>query len=273
MQDAMGVVWATYDAGWEELQERLREHFVSHPEIGPLIKAIPRDPDAEAESRRLLGAAMARGEWRPYWQSVRVMATQYAQADISFGAWFDLVNFLRERLVDGLFAAHRAEPAALRGAIGALDSWLDQAMGVFGSTFVSANEQVIATQERAIRALSTLVLQVRPGMLILPIVGSLDYERLSQLTARLLEGIRGRRARAVVLDVTGVPEIDEAAANHLFGAVTSARMMGATVIVSGLSAEIAQTLVTIGIDLAQLPSVGDLQSGIERAEQILAAAS
>jgi len=265
----MGAVWSVYDANWESIQEELRSEFLAHPEFAPLIAATPRDPAVEAETRRLLSGAMVRGEWAAYWASIRATATQFAQADITFGAWFDLINALRGRLVDELFAAYAGETSALRQTVGALDCWLDQAMGVFGSAFVAANEHVIANQQRAIRALSTPVLQLRPGMLILPIVGTLDRERLDQLTTELLDGVRGRRARAVVLDVTGVPDIDSLAATQLFSAVESARLMGATVIVSGLSAEIAQTLVNVGIDLSALASVGDLQSGIEHAEQIL----
>ena len=82
---------------------------------------------------------------------------------------------------------------------------------------MAANEQVIAHQQRAIRQLSTPVLQLRSGLLILPIVGALDRERLEQMRAALLEAIRARRARVVVLDVTGVPEIDTVAANQLIG--------------------------------------------------------
>ncbi len=134
---------------------------------------------------------------------------------------------------------------------------------------MSANEGVIACQQRAIRQLSTPVLQLHPGLLILPIVGALDRERLDQMRALLLQAVRERRARAVVLDVTGVPEIDSVAANQLIGSVTSARMMGAEVIISGLSAEIAQTLVTVGIDLWLVVSAGDLQGGIELAERHL----
>ena len=135
---------------------------------------------------------------------------------------------------------------------------------------MSANEGVIEGQQRAIRQLSTPVLQLRPGLLILPIVGALDRDRLEQMRALLLHAVRVRRARAIVLDVTGVPEIDSVAANQLIGSVTSARMMGAETIISGLSAEIAQTLVTVGIDLSLVVSAGDLQGGIELAERHLA---
>src|SRR6185436_20287244 len=103
------------------------------------------------------------------------------------------------------------------------------------------------------------------GLLLLPIVGVLDKARLEQLRGSLLESIRGRRARAVVVDVTGVPALDEFAAGELIAAVAGARMMGAGVIVSGLSAEIAQTLVSAGVGLEAVVSAGDLQSGIELA--------
>ena len=138
---------------------------------------------------------------------------------------------------------------------------------MFGQAFVSTNEQVINRQQQAIRELSTPLLQLREGLLILPMVGALDQPRLEQLRAGLLDGIRERRARVVVVDVTGVPEIDSSAAKELISAVASARMMGAEVIISGLSSEIAQTLVSAGIDLQQVVSAGDLQSGIEQAER------
>ena len=166
-----------------------------------------------------------------------------------------------------MFAA--GEPEHRLEDVQALDRWLDDAIAAFAQAFVSANEGVIACQQMAIRQLSTPVLQLRPGLLILPIVGALDRERLDQMRALLLQAVRERRARAVVLDVTGVPEIDSVAANQLIGSVTSARMMGAEVIISGLSAEIAQTLVTVGIDLSLVVSAGDLQGGIELAERHL----
>jgi rsbT co-antagonist protein RsbR len=174
------------------------------------------------------------------------------------------VNLFRGDMLERVFAASR-DPELLAN-VQALDRWLDDAIAAFAQAFVAANEQVIATQQRAIRQLSTPVLQLRSGLLILPIVGALDRERLEQMRAELLQAIRTRRARAVVLDVTGVPEIDTVAANQLIGSVNSARMMGAEVIISGLSAEISQTLVTVGIDLGRVVSAGDLQGGIELAE-------
>src|SRR3989475_7887517 len=75
--------------------------------------------------------------------------------------------------------------------------------------------------------------------------------------------------RSVVIDITGVAAIDSAVANHLVQTVEASRLLGATVIVTGLSPEIAQTLVTIGVDLTKMHTVGDLQGGIEEAERLL----
>jgi rsbT co-antagonist protein RsbR len=89
------------------------------------------------------------------------------------------------------------------------------------------------------------------------------------LTEQLLRGIRTNRAKVVVIDITGVAAMDVTVANHLVQTVEASRLLGATVIVTGLSPEIAQTLVTIGVDLGKMNTVGDLQGGIEQAERLL----
>jgi anti-anti-sigma regulatory factor len=264
----MRLVWAAYGSHHAQLNEELRQQLLEHPEFGPLVRATPRDPEQEARSFELVRGAMERDEWEPYFENIQAQAVGYANAEVTFGSWFELINVLRLRVLDLLLEAHTGDGRSLRDAIAALDVWLDTVMGVFGQAFVSASQQVISRQQRAIRQLSTPVLQLRPGLLLLPIVGALDRERLDQLRTELLAGVRERRARAVVIDVTGVPEVDSMVANQLIEAVSAARMMGAAVVVSGLSAEIAQTLVTVGLDLAQVDSAGDLQSGIERADRI-----
>jgi anti-anti-sigma regulatory factor len=90
-----------------------------------------------------------------------------------------------------------------------------------------------------------------------------------QLTEQLLRGIRTNRAKVVVIDITGVAAMDASVANHLVQTVEASRLLGATVIVTGLSPEIAQTLVNIGVDLGKMNTVGDLQGGIEQAERLL----
>jgi rsbT co-antagonist protein RsbR len=89
------------------------------------------------------------------------------------------------------------------------------------------------------------------------------------LTEGLLHAIRANRARVVVMDVTGVIAVDTKVANHLLQTVAASRLMGATVIVTGLSAEVSQTLVNLGVDLTGLQTIGDLQGGIEEAERLI----
>jgi rsbT co-antagonist protein RsbR len=113
------------------------------------------------------------------------------------------------------------------------------------------------------------VLQVRERLLILPMIGVIDPQRARQLTEQLLRGIRTNRAKVVVIDITGVAAIDSKVANHLVQTVEASRLLGASIIVTGLSPEIAQTLVTIGVDLGKMHTVGDLQGGIEEAERLL----
>jgi rsbT co-antagonist protein RsbR len=135
-------------------------------------------------------------------------------------------------------------------------------------SFVEEREKVIHDQQEAIRELSTPVLQVRERLLILPIIGVLDTARARQLTEQLLGAIRDNRATVVVIDITGVATIDESVANHLVQTVEASRLMGASTILTGLSPDIAQTLVDLGVDLGMMKTVGDLQGGLEEAERL-----
>jgi rsbT co-antagonist protein RsbR len=139
-------------------------------------------------------------------------------------------------------------------------------IGVIVDAMVFERERVIRQQQAAIRELSTPVLQIRERLLLLPIIGVIDTQRARLITESLLRSIRSNRAKVVVMDVTGVATIDSRVANHLIQTVTAARLMGASVIVTGLSAEVAQSLVALGIDLTKLNTVGDLQGGMEEAE-------
>jgi rsbT co-antagonist protein RsbR len=142
-------------------------------------------------------------------------------------------------------------------------------LGIIVDVLVYERQRLIRQQQDAIRELSTPVLQIRDRMLLLPIIGVIDTHRARMITENLLTSIRNNRAKVVVMDVTGVATIDSKVANHLLQTVTAARLMGAAVIVTGLSADVAQSLVALGIDLGKLRTIGDLQGGLEEAEQML----
>jgi rsbT co-antagonist protein RsbR len=142
-------------------------------------------------------------------------------------------------------------------------------MGLAIDTYLESRERTIQGQQEAIRELSTPVLLLRPGLLLLPIIGLIDAQRARQLTEQLLKSVRANRATVVVIDVTGVPSVDTKVANHLVQTVEAARLMGAVSIVTGIAPDIAQTMVKLGIDLIRIRTVGDLQGGIEEAERLL----
>jgi len=180
-----------------------------------------------------------------------------------------IVLLLRDVLARSLFAKYQNDFGLLNLILDAYEPAANRIANTVAVGFVQERERVIREQQEAIRVLSTPVLQVRERLLILPIIGVIDPQRARQLTEQLLRGIRTNRAKVVVIDITGVPVMDATVANHLVQTVEAARLLGATVIITGLSPEIAQTLVTIGVDLGKMNTVGDLQGGIEEAERAL----
>ena len=165
--------------------------------------------------------------------------------------------------------AFASEPSRAMTAFLSLMKLVFLDIGLAVDTYIHAREATMRKQQEAIRELSTPVLQIRERLLLLPIIGVIDTHRARLITDSLLRAIRANRAKVVVMDVTGVATIDSKVANHLIQTVTAAGLMGAKVIVTGLSSDVAQALVALGLDLAKLETVGDLQGGIEEAERLL----
>jgi rsbT co-antagonist protein RsbR len=180
-----------------------------------------------------------------------------------------IVLLLRDVLARSLFVNYQHDAELLNRILDAYEPAANRIAVTVGVSFVDERERVIREQQESIRELSTPVLQVRDGLLILPIIGVLDAQRARQLTEQLLAGIQSNRAKVVVIDITGVATIDEGVANHLVDAVEAARLMGASAIITGLSPRIAQTLVDLGVDLSMMKTVGDLQGGLEEADRVL----
>jgi rsbT co-antagonist protein RsbR len=117
----------------------------------------------------------------------------------------------------------------------------------------------------AIQELSNPIIPLYNGVLAVPLVGRVDSARAQALTEALLEAIAREQAEIVLLDITGVAVVDTGVANHLMQTARAAGLLGSQVVLVGISAEIAQTLVQLGLDLGQLVTLSNLQSGIEYA--------
>ena len=123
----------------------------------------------------------------------------------------------------------------------------------------------IERQRQAINELQTPVIQVWDGILALPIVGSLDTARTQEMNEALLQRIVDTGAEIVILDITAVPLVDTAVAKHLLETISAARLLGAEVMIVGLSTRTAMTLVHLGIDLGGVTTRTTMAKGLELA--------
>jgi rsbT co-antagonist protein RsbR len=245
------------------------QHLATLDEARPLLaNRAALDRARQLKREHLL--AMAEGDYGiPYVEQRLELGVLYAK--VGLDARVFLGAFHRLLMAIGSSVMKRYERSPTEGFEGfmALKKVAFFDIGLIVDTLVYERERIIRQQQEAIRELSTPVLQIRGRMLLLPIIGVIDTHRARFITENLLRAIRTNRARVVVMDVTGVATIDSRVANHLLQTVAAARLMGALVIVTGLSSEVAQSLVGLGIELTKLNTVGDLQGGIEEAERIL----
>jgi len=254
-----------------ENRTQLREEWVRRITESKLLTAMTRD-EIFAEATSVYDkyvAVLESGSVESLQAYARDLSERIIPRGVETNEVVGIVLLLRDVLARSLFKKYQSDFGLLNRVLDAYEPAANRIANTVAVSFVQERERIIRQQQEAIRELSTPVLQVRERLLILPIIGVIDPQRARQLTEQLLRGIRGNRARVVVIDITGVPSVDSNVANHLVQTVDASRLMGATVIVTGLSAEIAQTLVTIGVDLSKMKTVGDLQGGIEEAEKLL----
>jgi rsbT co-antagonist protein RsbR len=250
---------------------QLREEWLRRIFAAQLLTAMTRD-EVFAEATSVYDSYVGALETRTL-EALQAYAQKLSERIIPRGVEthevVGIVLLLRDVLARSLFAKYHADTHMLNDVLDAYEPAANSIGITVAVGFVQERERVIREQQEAIRELSTPVLQVRERLLILPIIGLIDPQRARQLTEQLLRAIRANRAKVVVIDITGVAAMDASVANHLVLTVESARLLGAMVIVTGLSPEIAQTLVNIGVDLGKMNTVGDLQGGIEEAERLL----
>jgi rsbT co-antagonist protein RsbR len=268
---ALASYWAFYEPIAGEVDRELRRSLAALPEWAPLIKGVSEE-QAAVQSRESLARqrkALVDGDWAPYLEDVRTQGVQYARAGVSFVAWYDIIAIYRETIRRRLVELAKQDPARAATVAEGLNRMIDMAMSHLGEAYLAAKEHIITQQQAAIRELSVPVLQIRDQMLILPLVGMIDSARARQVIETLLVAIRDHRAKGIVIDVTGVPIVDTQVANHLLQASKAAQLMGATVVITGISSEMAQSLVGLGTDLPDATTMIDLQDGVEQIERML----
>ena len=168
-----------------------------------------------------------------------------------------------------LFARIRTElandTAGLADVTWSATELLDKLGLLVTEVYQKAREEVITRQQEELLELSTPVVKLWDGILALPMIGTLDSARTQVVMESLLQRIVETGAEVAIIDITGVPTVDTLTAQHLLKTVTAARLMGADCIISGIRPQIAQTIVHLGVDLADVTTKATLADAFRRA--------
>lgn len=207
---------------------------------------------------------------------------QDGTCNISGPAWAEVRSFLdnlsRSRALQGFTPSETAtfifslkrplfmlqgeefknDPGALLRENWAATELLDK-LGLYTTeSFQKAREEVVARQQEELLELSTPVVKLWDGILALPLIGTLDSARTQIVMETLLQKIVETGSEIAIIDITGVPTVDTLVAQHLIKTVTAARLMGAECIISGIRPQIAQTIVHLGVDLADVETKANI---------------
>jgi rsbT co-antagonist protein RsbR len=200
--------WPVYLRAQDEVAEATLEDLRKEdPSLAALLEPQANDERTEV-TNRLTEQGVTEGDWGPFCDELRELGRAFAELGMSFADWFRLSSIYRPYLIPHVIAAHRDDEERLAATLRGLGEYFDLALRTIGESYLANREERIAKHQQAIAELSTPVLSIRPGLLLLPIVGVLDTQRSRQLTEGLLYAVRDHRARVVVMDITGVAEVD-----------------------------------------------------------------
>lgn len=234
------------------------------PEASRLLHAIT---DAFEDSGTINADLLS----APSFESVRTLVAQISAARARDGLspteTATFIGSLKEAVARTLFAGEMADAAhrSLQGFNDLVDRLAYASFAAYNET----REAIIKRQSSAMLEMSTPVLNLWKDMVLMPLVGVIDTARAQQIMESLLDAVVRHEARVVILDITGVPVVDTSVARHLTLTVSAVQMLGAQVILTGISPETAQTLVKLDIDLSQMMTRGSLRAGLQEALRII----
>ena len=200
---------------------------------------------AYVEDRLRVGAAPERIGLAPKWY---------------LGAYRHYLERIRKRLDE-----HITDPKEAQLAFFSLQRivFFDVALAL--DTYIAANLAAVGRHQAAIRELSTPVIRVYDRVLLLPLVGTVDSHRAHQIMESVLLHVVESQARVIIIDIAGVPVVDTRVADHLLKTTAAVRLLGAQTVLTGITAQVARTMVQLGLDVSSMHTVSRLSDGIELA--------
>lgn len=170
-------------------------------------------------------------------------------------------------LLDRFFAD--MPPAEAHRAYSSLSKMVKFDMALAMDSYIASNLETVARHQAAIRELSTPVIRMYDGVLLLPLVGTVDSHRAEQVMETLLTRVADDQAKAVIIDIAGVPVVDTRVADHLLKTTSAVRLLGAETILTGISAQVARTIVQLGVDISSMHTRARLADGMELALRLV----
>jgi rsbT co-antagonist protein RsbR len=167
------------------------------------------------------------------------------------------------------FLAADLPPDEARAAFASIQKIVAFDMALAIDTYIAANLETLGRHQAAIRELSTPVIKVHDRVLLLPLVGAIDSQRAQQVMETVLLRVIEEKAKAIIVDIAGVPVVDTKVADHLLKTTAAVRLVGAQTILSGISAQIARTIVQLGVEISNMHTVARLSEAIELALRLV----
>lgn len=223
-----------------QLLEELRKLFAEHP-------ADTWEPAPDSKLAALLREATAQ------------RAKQGFEPTDTALYLVSLKRVLLRRLLEDGAVAH---PAAFGKPLATVENVIDRLTLLVYEAYVETRERIIAQQSLSLLELSTPVVLLWDRMVMVPLIGVIDTLRARQITERLLEAIARHEAAVAIIDLTGVPVLDTSVAGHLMKTIAAAQMLGARVVMTGISPDGAQTLVKLGVDFSEVTTRATLRAGV-----------
>jgi rsbT co-antagonist protein RsbR len=260
---------------WREQGDAFTEQLCDDlaARAGPAYAQLPREQLLETVRQGVVvwQALLETGDPAPMIARARGIGAQRSTTQVMIDQVMRTSDIFREhiwRLLRQFYAPSEGNLDVLEQ----IEQWLHaQRNGVFsvyGQTLedawndLAAREQALASQSQLIQELAAPIVPIIQGVLLLPLVGTIDSRRAAHAMELALEQIVAHQADVLILDITGVPLVDTGVANHLLQMTRAVKLLGAQVVLVGVSSDVAQTIVQLGVDLRDITTLANLQAGI-----------
>ncbi|MBD8015403.1 RsbT co-antagonist protein RsbRA [Microbacterium sp. APC 3898] len=175
------------------------------------------------------------------------------------------INHFAEIVYEGMVREEIINEGNIKPFVDEFSNWISPIRDSTIQAYSKTWERTVSLQKIALQELSASLIPVFEKVSVMPLVGTIDTERAKLIMENLLEGVVKHRAEVVLLDITGVPVVDTMVAHHIIQAADAVRLVGAKCMLVGIRPEIAQTIVTLGINLNDFTTTSTLQRGVEQA--------